>query len=487
MKAIVICNTDAPWAAEMMPWWFGLRRAGHHCKVFNFPFGAQCLKWDGGNNAGTYYPGSMELFYENLLKPAAEMAREYGAQGIFMGPGTPMYVSLPNRGGTNSVISLPPIFACAHGIVRLREMGLPLPRVWGPTLVFDDRFRLPDGTEVQEGGLWCYAGNQYKFYGGARSVGGPQEFQQTYGDMPQISSGWPGLPRLYKGRLGFTEETLRQTPWIGPYRAALYADLMHVGRFGRPVFHRQALSARQYVGDETVMSATEILRGSLANERDINFHRNKPIWVGVSNRNAGMTDMMCAAAVDVARRAGFTNVRYFTRSTPNRPVLDRGYAPVSQRAFAYSQIPQQQGYPCWLYLGYALHNEVPGSGNAVNSEGTLLAVQGTDIDRLFRFLPGSLVFAGTSFPARHVMRNLRDHGSGGVSCEYEPGFRAQPQTLLYNLLHGANLCETLALTNENQGDVSFAVGDPLYAPFRHETRDLTGLYAAPGQGPYVPD
>lgn len=489
LRALIICNADVPWSAEMAPWWASLRlyagkRAGIVAQTFNFPFGTACLSASSGSNGGTYFPPSNQYWYDNLLKPASEMARAMNANAIFMGPGTPMYISLPSR-STNApqVISLPPLFASAHGIVKMvDDIGYPLPRVFGPNLAFDVQADLPDIGTVIEGGLTCEFSNQWKYYD-VRTAGNSSEFQQIYGQMRQVSSGWPGLTRIYKGLLGRKTEDMEVT-FASIFRKTLFSEPLLVGRIGRPVFHRQALTARQYIGDETMPGTVAVLRGALANERDIETHRNKPIWVGISNRNTGMTDMMCAATVDVARRAGFTNINYFTRSIANSDII-AAYAPNSGRAFTYSQIPSlTTPRDCFLYFGYALHNEVPGRDNETNSNGDLLAVQGTDIDRLFNFLPGSLTFAGTSFPARHVMRCLKGGGAGGMSCEYEPGFRVQPQTLLYNLLKGCSLAECFALTNDMLGGVSFPVGDPMYAPFRYEQGIGEDWYPATGTPPF---
>lgn len=497
LRAVIICNADVPWSGEMAPWWaslrgYGMRHAnrmgggpGIVVTLLKFPFGTSCLSAASGSSGGTYVPPSNQYFYDNLIKPASELAREFNAGAIFMGPATPMYVTLPARSNnTPQTISLPPIFATAHAQVRMvDELGCPLPRVFGPTLSFDDIIDLPElGGTFIEPGLFCYASNMAKYYD-TRTAGNSDEFQGQYGQMLNNSStGWPGLPRIYKGLLGRRTEDMERT-FGSILRKTLDGEPLLVGRIGRPVFHRQALTARQYMGDETPSACTTVLRGALANELDIAGHRDKPLWFGISQRNTGMTDQTCMAAVDIARRAGFTNVNYFTRTIAN-PAIQAAYAPISGRAFTYAQIPAQQTRDCFLYFGYALHNEVPGRSNETNSNGDLLAVQGTDVDRLFNFLPGSLSFAGTSFPARHVMRCLRGGGAGGISCEFEPGFRAQPQTLLYNLLKGCTLAETLALTNEFLGDVPFPVGDPLYAPFRYEQGIDEDWYAAVGTPPF---
>jgi hypothetical protein len=485
MRALIVCNSDVPWGAEFMPYWTFYH--GVQCETISFPFGTSCLDSTKGWQAGTYRPGSREAFYNDLIRPVQEAAESFGANAVFMGPGTPMYVELPDRENVNRVISLPPIFGVVHGIVRLVErFGYPLPSVYGPYLAFDDSATLPDYGFVREGGLNTAITNTYKYYGGTRWSGNPEEYQQNYGTFVNSCSGWPGLPRQYKGKLGFAEQDL-PTAGLSAFKRAFFADPMLVGRFGRPVFHRQAASARAYVGDENPIDTLTIARNSIANSQDIAYHSDKPIWVGVSERNGGMTDLMCAAAVDVLRRAGFSNINFFTRTINSirRPQLEECIK-LSDRRFTYSQIPSKSGNDCFLYVGYALHNEVPGEDGRLSSTGVPLTVQGVHVDKLFNWLPGSLTFAGTSFPARHVMRNLKQGGSGGISCEYEPGFRDQPQSLVYNLLKGCSLAETQALTNCPIGGVSFPVGDPLYAPFRHERGENENWYPPAGT-PFIGD
>lgn len=478
MKIVVVCNSDVPWGKEIMPWW-----AGYHdvfATVVEFPFGTDCLDHTRNIRWASYDPGSRENFYNRFIRPVQAIARDVGAHGVFMGPGTPMQVRLPDSSGTMRYISLPAALACIHGFVRLVEnFGYPLPSVYGPWLRFDDAAMLPELGFVREPNLVMTVNNSFKYYGGQRVQGNQQEYQSHYGAFVPPVTGWPGLVRLYKGQLGFVEEELET---FSPIRKALYAEPMLVGRFGKPVFHSQSSpQMRAFVGDETLEDAIKIFNGSLTQQKDIAGHRDQPIWIGVSNRNAGMTDLMCAAAIDVARRAGFTNINFFTRSINSitRSELEKCIR-LQDRVFTFSQVPQQPTRDCFLYLGYGLHNEVPGRYDEQNSAGELRAIQGAHIDRLFHYLPGSLVFAGTSFPCRHVARNLKDGGAGGISCEYEPGFRAQPATLLYNLLKGCRLAEAHALTNELIGSVSFPVGDPIYAPFKHESGEGENWYATMG-------
>lgn len=483
IKPLVICNSDVPWSEEIMPYWTWGHGIG--CETISFPFGSACLDSTKDWRAGTYMPGSREAFYNDLIRPVQEAAEAYGANAVFMGPGTPLYVQLPDRSNVNRVIPLPPVFATLHGTVRLVERyGYPPPSAYGPYLAFDDAVTLPGFGFVREGGLSSAVTNVFKYYGGNRWTGGPDEYQARYGTFDNSCSGWPGMPRKYKGRFGYREQDL-PTAGLSVFKRAYFADPMLIGRFGKPVFHRQAASARAYVGDETPEATVDLASRSIANSRSIAFHSDKPVWVGVSERNGGMTDLMCASAVDVLRRAGFSNINFFTRTINSirRPQLERCIR-VSDRKFSYGQIPSKPGNDCFLYVGYALHNEIPGEDGRLSSKGVPLSVQGVHVDKLFNWLPGSLTFAGTSFPARHVMRNLKGGGSGGISCEYEPGFRDQPQTLVYNLLKGCSLVEAYALTNAVMGGAPFPVGDPLYAPFRDEKGEGENWYPPAGT-PFV--
>jgi hypothetical protein len=248
--------------------------------------------------------------------------------------------------------------------------------------------------------------------------------------------------------------------YIAEFRSRLYAHPMLPARIGKPVF-RAGTVALAAQGDETQARTRDMIDAAIANEGTISTHAAKPVWVGVSWRISSMRDVEDMAAVDMFKRAGFTNVNYFHRHVPSTTERDQ-YVPSPN--FLYNDIPSNPGNDCWMYFGHGLHNQEYG-----NSVPDSSGISGQQLDALFNWQSGALTFGGTSFPVHHVIRcQAAATGVGGVACQFEPGYRADPHSTLFALLNGQSVVEAVCYVSEIGGP-AVVCGDPLYRPFKDET------------------
>jgi hypothetical protein len=462
LKAVVVCNSDVPWSRSTSEYW----AAEHGVDAFyiDIPFGTNVVNAAASSTSSTYIRPTNQDIYNDLIAPVASAAEAHGARAIFMGPATPIRVRWfsPFASGGFTQDLLPPLMSNVRGLKMVLDEGLsPL-----PNLVLRSEFLWYgiSGGPVNLG---------YRY--GAVPRGDTQKYGLMTGGSLDVGRGPQILIRSMRGRFGFPAGHIAATVPAASRASILYsANITLTGRIGKPVIHSDGAVTASYMGNETEAGTIAIVDGCIANEGSIATHKDKPVYVGISYRLSGMSDSSCIAAVDMLRRAGFTDVRYFTRNIVNTVNMEI-YTPVAGREFAYSSVPTEGGRDCFMQFGYALHNQRPGS-TTVESDG----VSGVDIDNLFVYQSGAVAYSGTSQALRHPMRATKQLAGGGWGVLDEPGMRTSPHSLVYAMLHGYSLAEAVEVTALTPFTFHCTIGDPLYAPFRNQPYPTNEWWAPEG-------
>lgn len=425
-------------------------------------------------------------WYDNFCKPIADKAIAEDVDYILMAAGTP-YIQRVNAGpvtGERELCSLIETVSQAIAYRNLKEeFGLSVTRLGStgsstvglrPTLSYEGVLVVGSGVIAIQG-LLDFTGDPISPH--LRYLQ-PDGTPTNHGNLGIVGFYSPLTIRAMKASVGYASSIIEHGAYTTVYVDTPAHGLVPRreirpyangagrigGRVGKCISHFRGSSVREYQGDETESETLSIIDRGTAQEADIDTHKDKPCWVGVYRRGAIPNSFdRNLAILDMLRRAGFTNVKYYYRGgVPSANATTAAeYAPFEGREFDWEDIPALGPIDCFMHLGHASTNL--SNGAVSDSSG----ITGVAMDALFDYLPGGFAYHATSFPVFDAFRALKTGGQGGPgdNTSSHAGPTVGPSAFLYGLLQGMSMAHAQVITNPGGASVH---GDPLFRPFKDE-------------------